>query len=65
VNRNTAYHYRYPPEFRRDHYARRDQFQRDTALPIRAALIIIVLLSLGVLWAILSAIPPLASALLK
>ena len=65
MNRNTAYHYRNPTEFRRDHYARRDQFQRDTALPIRAALIIIVLLSLGVWWAILSAVPPLASALLK
>jgi hypothetical protein len=47
VNRNTARHYRNPTEFRRDHYARRDQFQRETVLPIGAALIIIVLSSLG------------------
>jgi hypothetical protein len=68
VNRNTAHHYRNyrnPTEFRRNHYARRDQFQRDTVLPIGAALIIIVLLSLGLWWAILSATRPLASALLE
>jgi hypothetical protein len=47
VNRNTAQHNRNPTKFRRDHYARRDQFQRDTVLPIGAALIIIVLLRLG------------------
>jgi hypothetical protein len=65
VNRNTAERYRNPAEYRRDHYARRDQFQRETALPLGAALIIIVLLSLGLWWAILSAVLPLASALLK
>jgi hypothetical protein len=56
VNRNTAHHYRNPTEFRRDHDARRDQFQRETVLPIGAALIIMVLLSLGLWWAILSAV---------
>ena len=66
MNRNTAHHYRNyrnPTEFRRDHYARRDQFQRETVLPIGAALIIIVLLSLGLWLAILSAVLPLGSAL--
>ena len=62
MNRNTAQHYRNPTEFRRDHYARRDQFQRETVLPIGAALIIIVLSSLGLWWAILSAVRPLASS---
>jgi hypothetical protein len=35
-----------------DHEALRDQFQRQTVLPLGAALIIIVLLSLGLWWAI-------------
>jgi hypothetical protein len=65
VNRNTAHHYRNPTEFRRDHYARRDQFQRETVLPIGAALILIVLLSLGLWWAIRSIAWPLAAALLE
>ena len=65
MNRNTAQHYRKPAEYRRDHHARRDQFQRETVLPLGAALIIIVLLSLGLWWAILSAVRPLASALLE
>jgi hypothetical protein len=65
VNRNTAQHYHNPAEYRRDHYARRDKFQRETVLPLGAALIIIVLLSLGLWWAILSAVLPLASALLE
>jgi hypothetical protein len=65
VNRNTARHYCDPTEFRTDHYARRNQFQRETDLPLGAALIIIVLSSLGLWWAILSAVLPLASALLK
>ena len=65
MNRNTAHHYRNPTEVGRDHYARRKQFQRETVLPIGAALIIIVLLSLGLWWAILSAVRPLASALLE
>ena len=42
-------HHRNPAEFRRDHDARRDQFERETALPLGAALIIIVLSSLGTL----------------
>jgi hypothetical protein len=63
VNGNTAQHYRNPAEYRRDHHARRDQFQRETALPIGAALIIVALLSLGLWWAILSAVWPLVSAL--
>jgi hypothetical protein len=65
VNRNTAQHYRNPTEYRRDHYARRDQFQRRGSLPLGAALITIVLLSLGLWWTILSAVLPFASALLK
>jgi hypothetical protein len=65
VNRNTAQHYRDPIEYRKDHYARRDQFQRETALLFGAALINIVLLSLGLWWAVMSAVLPLASTLLK
>jgi hypothetical protein len=61
---NTAHHYRNPAEFR-GHYARRDQFQRETVLPIGAALILIVLLSLGLWWAILSIVWPLAAGLLE
>src|SRR5690349_15452162 len=34
VNRNFVTHYRKRAEFRRDHYARHEQFQRDTALPL-------------------------------
>jgi hypothetical protein len=49
VNRNTARHYRNPAEHRREHHAYRDRFRRGTVLPMGAALIIIVLLSLG-LW---------------
>jgi hypothetical protein len=63
VNRNTVEH-RNPTEYRRDHDARRDQFQRETVLPLWAALIIIVLLSIAVWWAILSVVWPLISALL-
>jgi hypothetical protein len=65
VNRNTAHHYRNPAEYRRDHDARCDQFQRETVLPLGAPLIIIVLLSLGLWWAVLSAVLPLASALME
>ena len=65
MNRDSARHYRNPTGFRRYHYARRDEFQRETVLPIGAALLIIVLLSLGLWWAILSAARPLASALLE
>jgi len=63
VNRNTAEHYR--TELRRDHDARYEQLQRETALPLGAALIIIVLLSLGLWWAVLSVAWPSASALLE
>ena len=58
-------HHRNPTEYRRDHDARRDQFQRETVLPLGAALIIIVLLSLGLWWAVLSVVWPLALALLE
>jgi hypothetical protein len=64
VNRNTVAHYRNPTEYRRDH-ALRDQLQRETVLPLGAALIIIVLLSLGLWWAILCAVSPLTSTLLE
>jgi hypothetical protein len=57
-------HYRTPAEFQRDHLARREQLQRETALPLGAALIIIVPLSLGLWWVILLAGSPLISALL-
>jgi hypothetical protein len=60
VKRNTAQHYRNPTEYQGDIYARRDSFQRETVLPMGAALIIIVLLSLGQWWAILSAVLPLS-----
>jgi hypothetical protein len=43
-------HYRIPAEFQRDQQARRKQLQRETALPLEAALIVIVLLSLGLWW---------------
>jgi hypothetical protein len=61
VNSNMVSRYRNPAEFRRDHDARRDQFERETVLPLGAALIIIVLSSLGFWWAILAAGWPLAS----
>ena len=38
-------------EFRREHYAQRDQIERETILPLGAALIVIVLSSLGLWWA--------------
>jgi hypothetical protein len=63
VKGNTAEHYRNPAEYRRDHHAR--QFQREPVLPFGAVLIIIVLFSLGLWWAILSAVLSLASALLE
>ncbi len=50
MNKNFVTHYRNPAEFRRDHYRRREQFQRDTALPLAASWIIIVLSSLGLWW---------------
>jgi hypothetical protein len=65
VNRNTVAHYRNPTGYRRDHDALRDQFQRETVLPLGAALIITMLLSLGLWWAVLSAVRPLVSALME
>jgi hypothetical protein len=62
VNRNTVEHHRNPAEYRRDHDARRDQFQREMVLPLSAALIIIVLSSVALWWAILSVVWPLISA---
>jgi hypothetical protein len=64
VNRNTGSHYRSPAGFRTAHDARRVQLQREAALPLGAALISIVLMSLGLWWAILWAVSPLVSALL-
>jgi len=64
VNRNTVEYRRNPAEYRRDHDARRDQFQRETVLPLGAALIIIGLLSVGLWWVIWSVVWPLISALL-
>jgi hypothetical protein len=64
VNRNTGSHYRIPAGFRTNHDARRKQLQREAASPLGAALISIVLMSLGLWWAILGAVSPLVSALL-
>ena len=64
MNRNTVEHRRNPAEYRRDHDARRYQFQRETVLPLWAALMIIVLLSVALWWAILSVGWPLISTLL-
>lgn len=56
--------YSNPSEYPRDRYAR-DQFERETVLPlVGAALIAIVMASLGLWWAVLSVVCPLASALL-
>ena len=65
MNGNTAQHNRNPTEFRRDHYARRNQLQRETVLPLGATLIITMLSSVGLWWAVLEAVRPLASALLE
>ena len=65
MNRNTAAHYRDPAEYQRDRDALRDRIQHETVLPLGAALIIIVLLSFGLWWAILWAVAPLASMLLE
>ena len=63
MNRNTTAHYRSPAEFRRDHDAPYEQLERETTLPLGAALIIIALLSLGLWWAVLSVVWPSALAL--
>ena len=64
-DRNMVPQYRNAAAFRGDHYARRGQFQRETVLSLGVALIIIPLASLGLWWAIVSAVWPLASALLE
>jgi hypothetical protein len=60
-----APHHHNPPELRREHYARRNQFRRESILPVGAALVIIVLVSLGLWSVILWAISPSVSALLE
>ena len=65
MKRNTVTHYRNPTEYRRDHDALRDQLQRETALALGPALIIITLSSLGLWWAIFCAVSPLISTLLE
>ena len=60
MNKLSGSHYRNPAEFRRNHYARRDRFQRETVLPLGAALIIILLSSLALwcaIWWVISALP--------
>jgi hypothetical protein len=52
VNSNSRFQYHDPAEYQRDHDGLRDRFQRETILPLGAALIIIVLLSLG-LWCLI------------
>ena len=65
MNTSMTSHCRNPAEIRREHYAQRDQLQRETILPLGATLIVILLWSLGLWWAILSAVGPSASALLE
>jgi hypothetical protein len=66
VNWHTVPHRGYPSESRRGHDAisRRRQSERETALPLATALIVIVLLSLGLWYVIWLVVPSLASALL-
>ena len=61
MDRNTAARYQTFAELRRDHHGRREQLQRETDLPVGAALIIIVLLSLGLWWVIWLAGSPLSA----
>ena len=60
-----VWHHRSAAEIRKDHDALHEQFQRQTVLPLCAALIIIVLVSLGLWWTILSLGWPLTLALLE
>jgi len=60
-----VWHHHSSAQIRKDHSARREQFQRQTVLPLGAALIIIVLVSLGLWWATLSVVSPFALALLE
>jgi len=43
-------HYRIRAEIRREHYEQRGQLQRETVLPVGAALIVIASSSLGLRW---------------
>jgi len=47
VDTNMVWHHRSAAEIRKDHDALHEQFQRQTVLPLGAALIIIVLCPLG------------------
>ena len=61
VNSNSGLYYRDPAEYRRDHDALLDQLKRETILPLGAALIMIVLLSLGLwclIWLVVSSLVP-------
>ena len=64
MNRSTVSHYPDRAEIRRDHYVRGDQVEREIAVSLGAALITITLSSLGLWWAVLSVVHPLALALL-
>ena len=64
MNRNTVAHRRNLAEYRRDHDARRERLQREPVLPLGAAVIIIVVVSVGLWWAIFSVVWPLISAFL-
>ena len=61
MDRNTVARYQTFAELRRDHHGRREQLQREIDLPVGAALIIIVLLSLGLWWVIWLAGSPLSA----
>jgi hypothetical protein len=65
VNRHTVPHYGYAAEYRRRHDAisRPDQSERESPLAPGAALIIIVVSSLGLWFVIWFAVSSLASAL--
>ena len=63
MNRIAVSHYAIHAEIRRKHYVRRDQFERETALPQGVALITITLSSLGLWRAVMSVICRLRSAL--
>ena len=61
MNSNSRFQYYDPTEYQRDHDGLRDQFQRETILPLGAALIMIVLLSLGLwcaIWLAVSSLVP-------
>jgi hypothetical protein len=63
VNRISRAYYRDFAEHRKDHDLRRDIFEREAVLPMRSALILMVLLSLALWWIIWKAASALAPAL--